>query len=72
MFAASYLNSPSSMFSHTFLRLAPPRGDEETNLLLADTFPTPRTLRPTMTNDCSLTAAFFLVTPTTGSYSWKN
>jgi len=72
MFAASYVNSPSSMFGHTFLRLAPPQGDEETNLLLADTFPTPQTLRPTMANYCSLTATFFVVTPTITSYSWKN
>ena len=37
VFAASYLNSPSSMFGHTFLRLDPPQNDEETNLLLAST-----------------------------------
>ncbi|HET8848985.1 MAG TPA: DUF4105 domain-containing protein [Marinobacter sp.] len=37
VFAASYLNSPSSMFGHTFLRLDPPKEDEETNLLLANT-----------------------------------
>ena len=37
VFAASYLNSPSSMFGHTFLRLDPPREDEETNLILAST-----------------------------------
>lgn len=37
VFAASYLNSPSSMFGHTFLRLDPPREDGETNLLLANT-----------------------------------
>ena len=37
VFAASYLNSPSSMFGHTFLRLDPPQDDEETNLLLANT-----------------------------------
>ncbi|MFN2360513.1 MAG: DUF4105 domain-containing protein [Marinobacter sp.] len=37
VFAASYLNSPSSMFGHTFLRLDPPREDEETNLILANT-----------------------------------
>jgi len=37
VFAASYLNSPSSMFGHTFLRLDPPQEDEETNLLLANT-----------------------------------
>ncbi|AOY90373.1 hypothetical protein BKP64_18345 [Marinobacter salinus] len=37
VFAASYLNSPSSMFGHTFLRLDPPQEDEETNLLLAST-----------------------------------
>ena len=37
VFAASYLNSPSSMFGHTFLRLDPPSEDEETNLLLANT-----------------------------------
>ncbi|MCM0613269.1 DUF4105 domain-containing protein [Marinobacter sediminum] len=37
VFAASYLNSPSSMFGHTFLRLDPPQDDEETNLLLAST-----------------------------------
>ena len=37
VFAASYLNSPSSMFGHTFLRLDPPQDDDETNLLLANT-----------------------------------
>jgi len=37
VFAASYLNSPSSMFGHTFLRLDPPREDKETNLVLANT-----------------------------------
>jgi len=37
VFAASYLNSPSSMFGHTFLRLDPPQDDEETDLLLANT-----------------------------------
>lgn len=37
VFAASYLNSPSSMFGHTFLRLDPPQEDKETNLLLAST-----------------------------------
>jgi hypothetical protein len=37
VFAASYLNSPSSMFGHTFLRLDPPRNDEETSLVLANT-----------------------------------
>jgi len=37
VFAASYLNSPSSMFGHTFLRLDPPQEDEETSLLLAST-----------------------------------
>lgn len=37
VFAASYLNSPSSMFGHTFLRLDPPKEDDETNLLLANT-----------------------------------
>ncbi|MEH6355664.1 MAG: DUF4105 domain-containing protein [Marinobacter sp.] len=37
VFAASYLNSPSSMFGHTFLRLDPPQDDENTNLLLANT-----------------------------------
>lgn len=37
VFAASYLNSPSSMFGHTFLRLDPPGDDEHTNLLLANT-----------------------------------
>jgi len=37
VFAASYLNSPSSMFGHTFLRLDPPQHDEQTNLLLAST-----------------------------------
>ncbi|TGN40535.1 Lnb N-terminal periplasmic domain-containing protein [Marinobacter confluentis] len=37
VFAASYLNSPSSMFGHTFLRLDPPREDDETNLILANT-----------------------------------
>uniref|UniRef100_UPI003562DBAB Lnb N-terminal periplasmic domain-containing protein n=1 Tax=Marinobacter sp. TaxID=50741 RepID=UPI003562DBAB len=36
VFAASYLNSPSSMFGHTFLRLDPPQ-DDETDLLLAHT-----------------------------------
>ncbi len=37
VFAASYLNSPSSMFGHTFLRLDPPADDEEAGLLLANT-----------------------------------
>jgi len=37
VFAASYLNSPSSMFGHTFLRLDPPQQDTETDLLLANT-----------------------------------
>ena len=37
VFAASYLNSPSSMFGHTFLRLDPPSDDSEANLLLANT-----------------------------------
>ncbi|MDN6319132.1 MAG: DUF4105 domain-containing protein [Marinobacter sp.] len=37
VFAASYLNSPSSMFGHTFLRLDPPQQDEKTSLLLANT-----------------------------------
>ena len=37
VFAASYLNSPSSMFGHTFLRLDPPQKDQQTNLLLAST-----------------------------------
>ncbi|MDO3720886.1 DUF4105 domain-containing protein [Marinobacter sp. chi1] len=37
VFAASYLNSPSSMFGHTFLRLDPPSTDATTNLLLAST-----------------------------------
>jgi len=37
VFAASYLNSPSFMFGHTFLRLDPPKEDEETNLILANT-----------------------------------
>ncbi|MDX1636033.1 MAG: DUF4105 domain-containing protein, partial [Marinobacter sp.] len=37
VFAASYLNSPSSMFGHTFIRLDPPQGDEGTDLLLANT-----------------------------------
>ena len=37
VFAASYLNSPSSMFGHTFLRLDPPQDDEETDLLRANT-----------------------------------
>src|SRR5690554_1097850 len=37
VFAASYLNSPSSMFGHTFLRLDPLQEDEQTNLLLANT-----------------------------------
>lgn len=37
VFAASYLNSPSSMFGHTFLRLDPPKSSEQTDLLLAST-----------------------------------
>lgn len=37
VFAASYLNSPSSMFGHTFLRLDPPQTDEKADLLLAST-----------------------------------
>ncbi|PVY75936.1 uncharacterized protein DUF4105 [Tamilnaduibacter salinus] len=37
VFAASYLNSPSSMFGHTFLRLDPDDTDEAADLLLADT-----------------------------------
>ncbi|WP_166263223.1 DUF4105 domain-containing protein [Marinobacter caseinilyticus] len=37
VFAASYLNSPSSMFGHTFLRLDPPPGEKGTDLLLANT-----------------------------------
>lgn len=37
VFAASYLNSPSSMFGHTFIRLDPPKDEEGTNLLLANT-----------------------------------
>jgi len=38
VFAASYLNSPSSMFGHTFLRLDPPiEGGKEPDLLLAYT-----------------------------------
>lgn len=37
VFAASYLNSPSSMFGHTFLRLDPPQNTGETDLLLANT-----------------------------------
>ena len=37
VFAASYLNSPSSMFGHTFLRLDPPQNDSEADLLLANT-----------------------------------
>ena len=37
VFAASYLNSPSSMFGHTFLRLDPPQDDKEADLLLANT-----------------------------------
>lgn len=37
VFAASYLNSPSSMFGHTFLRLDPPQSDNEADLLLANT-----------------------------------
>ena len=37
VFAASYLNSPSSMFGHTFLRLDPPQDDAEADLLLANT-----------------------------------
>ncbi len=36
VFAASYLNSPSSMFGHTFLRLDPPDLDPQ-NLILANT-----------------------------------
>ncbi|MFE8070738.1 DUF4105 domain-containing protein [Marinobacteraceae bacterium S3BR75-40.1] len=37
VFAASYLNSPSSMFGHTFIRLDPPQDNEEADLLLAKT-----------------------------------
>jgi hypothetical protein len=37
VFAASYLNSPSSMFGHTFLRLDPPGDGENADLLLAST-----------------------------------
>lgn len=37
VFAASYLNSPSSMFGHTFLRLDPPGDATDSNLLLANT-----------------------------------
>lgn len=37
VFAASYLNSPSSMFGHTFIRLDPPQDDDEADLLLANT-----------------------------------
>ncbi len=37
VFAASYLNSPSSMFGHTFIRLDPPEGKEGADLLLANT-----------------------------------
>ena len=37
VFAASYLNSPSSMFGHTFLRLDPPSRNGKTDLLLAST-----------------------------------
>ncbi|WP_148864164.1 Lnb N-terminal periplasmic domain-containing protein [Marinobacter fonticola] len=37
VFAASYLNSPSSMFGHTFIRLDPPKVDEQADLLLAST-----------------------------------
>lgn len=37
VFAASYLNSPSSMFGHTFLRLDPPGDSEKSDLLLANT-----------------------------------
>ncbi|WP_166257789.1 DUF4105 domain-containing protein [Marinobacter salicampi] len=37
VFAASYLNSPSSMFGHTFTRLDPPQDDKDTDLLLANT-----------------------------------
>ncbi|MCH8499437.1 MAG: DUF4105 domain-containing protein [Marinobacter sp.] len=37
VFAASYLNSPSSMFGHTFIRLDPPSDAEDTDLLLANT-----------------------------------
>ncbi len=36
VFASSYLNSPSSMFGHTFLRLDQP-GQDKDNLLLANT-----------------------------------
>jgi hypothetical protein len=36
VFAASYLNSPSSMFGHTFLRIDPPDIDRQ-NLILANT-----------------------------------
>jgi hypothetical protein len=36
VFASSYLNSPSSMFGHTFLRLDPPNQNQE-NLILAST-----------------------------------
>lgn len=37
VFAASYLNSPSSMFGHTLLRLDPPQASEQADLLLANT-----------------------------------
>lgn len=37
VFAASYLNSPSSMFGHTFLRLDPRQEDKQASLLLANT-----------------------------------
>jgi hypothetical protein len=37
VFAASYLNSPSSMFGHTFLRLDPPGDAGDADLLLAST-----------------------------------
>jgi hypothetical protein len=36
VFASSYLNSPSSMFGHTFLRLDPPNQNQD-NLILAST-----------------------------------
>ncbi len=37
VFAASYLNNPSSIFGHTFLRLDPPQEKEQTDLLTAHT-----------------------------------
>lgn len=37
VFASSYLNNPSSMFGHTFLRLDPPQQTGKADLLLAST-----------------------------------